>query len=294
MANPIVRGNPASEAHRQALYRQLQALPQEVRGFIAEEYGKTQVTVLPLPYWSTVRFAATRTAGAPVVFTIDTTERKAFAYAIGQDMTIAGRAGAIANLADTNLLKQSETRDNADVWIWGVAAYVSQDSEPALARRIWRETSVLISLNGNTSIPLGTLEMFPAAGGLYGAAPSYLRAPDLVTAGAAVADGGIGATMGFFNNGNPMSGSFFRLPQPFKWASVGTAGSDSSLILTCTPQRTITESATLRAAVAGAAPGASGRVEPYTPPAAAGDPGTFVDVRFRLICVAVAKRSVNV
>ena len=280
--------NPATEAARQQLFRQLASLPPDVRAFIGEQYGDTQITVLPLPYWSTVRFQATRAAGPPVAFTIDTTERKAFAYAQGQDMTIAGftAAARVANLADTNLLKQSETRDNSDVWIWGLAGYLTPDSEPALARRIWRETSVQISLNGTQSIPLGTPEMFPSAGGLYGAGVTYLKAPAENQAGASNADGGIGAQMGFVNNGNPMAGNFFRLPQPFKWASVGSQASDSSLIITCQPQRTITELATARAAATG--------IEPFTPPAAAGDPGTYVDLRWHLVCVSVSKRSVNV
>lgn len=293
----IVPANPAQEAYRQRLFAQLANLPPDLRAFIGEEYGDSQIAVLPLPYWSTVRFQATRAAGPPVAFTIDTSTRKAFAYAQGQDMTIAGftAAARTAFLSDTNLLKQSETRDNSDVWIWGVAAYLLPTSEPVLAQRVWADTSVELSLNGTQSIALGTLEMFPGAGGLYGFGKSFIRAPDILTASANLADGpGEGANVGFISNGNPMAGNFFRLPQPFKWSGVGTAGADSALSIACTPRRSITESMTARAAVAGAAPGASGRVEPATPPAAAGDIGTFVDVRFRLICVAVQRRSVNV
>jgi hypothetical protein len=280
----ILQATPSAMAQQAAVFRQIANLPPDVRAQIQESYQDGQIVVLPLPYWSTVRFQASRAPGPPVAFTIDTTERKAFAYSIGQPLQIAGFLSGNATIAETNLLKASETRDNADVWIWGIAAYLTQDSEPALARRIWRETSVAISLNGTMQIPLGTLEDFPAGGGLYGTGVSYIKSPDLATPGAV--DNGAGAPMPFMNNGNPMSGSFFRLNQPFKWASVGTAGADSSLVITCTPQRTITEtSAVARAAAAG--------VSAFTPPAAAGDPGTFVDVRFRLICVSVAKRSVN-
>jgi hypothetical protein len=290
-----MNANPADQAYKQQLYRQLASLPPDVRAFIGEQYGDTQISVLPLPYWSSVRFQAVRSGAGPFLFTIDTTQRRAFAYAQGQNMATAGfTLGQIATEADTNLLKANETRDNSDVWIWGLAAYVTPDSEPALARRIWRETAVDISLNGTQSIPLGTLEMFPSAGGLYGQGITYLKAPNDITAGPTDADGGIGASMGFLNNGNPMAGNFFRLPQPFKWASVGSQGADSSLIITNTPLRTIVESATARAAIPVTAGVTSVGTEPFTPPAATGDPGTFVDVRWHLICVAVAKRSVNV
>jgi hypothetical protein len=289
-------GNPANEAYKQQLYRQLASLPPDVRAFIGEQYGDTQISVLPLPYWSTVRFQAVRGGAGPFTFTIDTTQRKAFAYAQGQDMTIAGFTAAptIATEADTNLLKANETRDNADVWIWGVAANLQPTSEPALAARIWRETAVDISLNGTQSIPLGTPEMFPGAGGLYGTGLTYLKAPNDITAGPSVADGGEGAKLSFVTNGNPMAGNFFRLPQPFKWASVGSQGADSSLIITNTPLRQIVETATARAAIPVTAAITSVGTEAYNPPAATGDPGTFVEIRYHLICVAVAKRSVNV
>jgi hypothetical protein len=165
-------------------------------------------------------------------------------------------------------------------------------SEAVLAGRIWAETSVEISLNGTQTIPLGCLEMFPSAGGLYGAGKTRLRAPALDVSG--ISTSGEGANVAFVNNGNPQSGNYFRLPQPFKWSAIGSAGADSSLSIACTPRATIVESMTARVAVPGAAPGASGQIEAATPPALAGDPGTFVDVRFRLICVAIQRRSVNV
>lgn len=288
--------NPASEAYRQQLFRQLAAVPADVRAFIGSQYGQAEITVLPLPYWSTVRFQSTRAAGPPVVLTIDTTDRKAFAYAQGQDMTIAGftAAARTATLAETNLLRATETRDNSDVWIWGLAAHVTSDSEPALARRVWRDTAVQLSLNGTQQIPLGTLEMFPGAGGLFGSAVTYLKSPEATVTGPSDAEAGIGAIMPFMSNGMPLAGNFFRCPQPFKWAAVGKGGSDSSLIITSTPKTAIAETARARAAVAVTAMVTSVGTAAYTPPAAAGDPGTFVDLRWHLICVAVSARSPNV
>jgi hypothetical protein len=285
----IIQQTPAQMAQAARLNREIANLPPDVRAQIGENYANSQIAVLPLPYWSTVRFQAAVAAGPPVVYTIDTTTRQAFSYAQGQAMTGAGFLAAYGNAtpAETNLLRAQETRDNADVWIWGIACYLSQDSEPALARKVWRDTSVSIALNGTQSIPLGTLEMFPSGGGLYGTAVSAIKQPDLGTPGGGTTENGSGALMPFANNGNPIASSFFRLQQPFKWSAVGTAGADSSLNIGFTPQRTITETAGLvRAAAAG--------VSAFTPPGTAGILGTYVDIRVRLVCVSVAKRSVNV
>lgn len=280
MSNTQTTQNPATEAQRQNLYRQMAAVPADVREFIGQTYGDTQITVLPLPYWSTIRFAAT-VAGSTA--TIDTSDRVAFGYAIGGSMTIAGFPTTFptAGKADTNLKKQGETRNNEDVWIWGLAAHLCENSEPTLAAQVWRETAIDIAIGGDNTIPLGTLEMFPGAGGLAGGGRSALKSPATNSAGAGV-DGGAGVAVDFTQNGWPMAGNFFRLPQPFKWSKVGGGGSDSSLNIICTPQRTITE--TVGSAVVG---------PPVFTPPTTGQFGTNVDVRWHLICVSVRFRSVN-
>ena len=257
-------------------------LPRDVQAFISEKYGNQPVTVLPLPYWSTVRFQAS--VAVALSYTIDTSTRTAFSYGINNDMASAGRSGTVATLADTNLQVGGQTRDNSDVFIWGISAYLSQESEPSLAARIWRECSLQISTNGTTTLPLGTLELFPAAGGLYGQQRSFLKSPDFATTGAA--DNGIGSILPFANNGNPMAGNFFRIPQPLLWTGLGSGGSDTNLAISCTPTRTITEVAPAnRVAAAG--------IGAVTAPTVSGAQGTFVDVRFHLTCVAVSPRSKN-
>lgn len=275
--------NPADQARKAALYSQLSQVPAELRQFIAAEAVKTQKTVLPVPYWSTVRLLSSRAAGPPVVLTIDTTPRKAFQYCIGQDATVGGFSGTIATPAETNLLRAGETLDGATVWIWGLAAELCTNAEPLIAAQAWRDSVVDLSLNGTQSIRLGTLAMFPAAGGLYGQGRSFVAEPQLAQSGGV--DGGQGATVGYVANGNPMAGNFMRFPQPFKWNGTGK-GADASLSIIVTPQRTMTFTcAVARAAAAG--------VAAYTPPAAAGNAGTFIDVRFRLVAVAIGDRSDN-
>lgn len=280
----IVPPNPAQAAQRARLAQQMSQVSPALRGYIASQYAAAQVVVLDLQYWSKIRFQATRAAGPPATFTIDTTTRKAFAYAIGQDMAVAGRSGTIATQADTNLLSPSQTRDNSDYWIEGLSAFVTPDSEPSLLARLFAECDVEIALNGTQSIPIGRIEMFPGAGGLYGAGRSFIKQPDLATPGAS--NNGTGAVFGFVQNGNPMAGNFRRFAQPFKWAAIGSSGTDSALTVSCTPRRQIVETGVAtRAAAAG--------VSAYDPPAATGDIGTYVDVVFQLHGVQVTKRSAN-
>lgn len=264
-------------------------LPPQVNAFISskKEYRGKSLTVLDFPIWSTIRFQAAIAAGPPVVATIDTTPRVAFSYGVGQDMAQAGRSGASATPADTNLQQGGQTRDQADVLIYGLSAYVAQDvGEPGLFGQLFRETDVQISTNGDTTLPLGTLEMFPSPGGLFGAGKSSLLASNLYETGGV--DGGAGVALPFVNNGNPTSGSFFRLGAPIFWSGVG-GGADSNLALTCTPRRSIVKTSALaRAAIADVAT-IVGQTA-FTPITAA---LALVDIRWRLHAVSVRIRSSN-
>lgn len=280
--------SPQDQAQQAANFRRLAQMDPQFRAFVAQQAIKEQKTVLPVPYWSTVRIAGT-VAGN--VLTVGNTTRKAFAYQIGQDMTVAGFTSTIAEGADTNLLQASQTLDNADVWIWGLAIELCPNSEPILAARLWREVLVELSTSGTQSIRLGTLGMFPGAGGLYGMGRSFAGQPSTNQLGAP--DGGIGANVGFLSNGNPMGGNFMRFPQPFKWSSVGSNQGDSQLTVSLTPVRQIAiPLAATRAAVPVVAMVTPGTIEAATQPAT-GDQGTFCDLRVRLVAVAVGNRSQN-
>ncbi len=254
-----------------------QQLPPVIQNFVRAKHGNAQVKIDAYPYWSTVRFASTL-AGAIAVGSV-----QAFGYAIGGDMAAAGRAAVLATLADTNLQKAGETRLNADLFVMGVGACPTPDSEPALIKRVWRECAVEISTDGQNTAPLATLEMLPAGGGLMGAGRSAIKVPSLSTTGIAV-DRGEGAATEFLSNGNPMSGNIFMLAAPVLWT--GQQGVDSNFRLNFRIDRAIAEPvAVARAAAAG--------VAAYSLPAALGDPGTFVDIRVRLLVWAISKLSLN-
>lgn len=281
--------NPVQDTQQNAINRQIAGLPPEVRAAIVAAGLKDARAVLPVPYWSTCRFSAT--VAANVATLTANVQRKAFQYQIGQAPTVAGFATTdTAQPCDTNLLQAGQTLDNADVWIYGLALELCNNSEPALAALIWRQCLVELSLNGNTSIKLGTPAMFPSAGGLYGFGQSNAVLPAAQNTGMG-ADGGPGSAFGFAQNGNPMGGNYCRFPQPFKWCGIGTGGADAQLSVILTTNRDITLAlAATRAAVAGGA-NTSG-TGAWTQPATGGI-GTIVDVRVRLISVSVARRSVN-
>lgn len=280
--------NPVEQAQAAVVNRQIASLPENVRSAIIAAGLQGARAVLPVPYWSMARFSCTIAANVATVAA--GTQAKAFQYAIGQDMQIAGfAAGLVATAAETNLLRAGETLDNADVWIYGLAAELCPNSDAALAALAWRNCSVEISLNGTQSIRLGTLAMFPGAGGLSGAGQSGLILPNQVSPGAGV-DGGAGAVISYAANGMPMAGNFLRFPQPFKWCGVGTGGADASLSVITTLQRAISiPLAASRTAVAGGAntPGTAAYTQPTTANASP------LDIRWRLVSVSVSRRSVN-
>lgn len=275
--------NPVSSNTDAQMNAIIAALPPQVRAAISEAALKDAKAVLPVPYWSTVRFAPTINAGANAVISA-LNPRKAFQYSIGGNAAVAGFSTTYSvQPDDTNLLRPGETLDNADVWIYGLAAELCTNSDSKLAMEVWRNAWVELSLNGTTSIRLGTLGMFPAGAGLYGIGQSQILLPPIPTPGGGV-DGGAGAAVSAMANGNPMSGNFYRFPQPFKWCGVGTGGADAQLtVLVNLGQDVNVPIVASRASDTGIAPWTSPTTNNAAP----------VDIRFRLISVSISKRSVN-
>jgi len=261
---------PQNQARMAQIFRQLAAVPPDVRETIAGEAIRSQKAILPWPYYSTARFSAANVAG---VYTVPFgTQVKIFNYQIGQEMAGAGFApGTLARPSDTNLLKASETRDNADVFFWGICAELCPASiddvgdsfpiEPDLAKHLWRHIDLSVSLSGTDSHELGPLSIYPAAGGLYGAGDSTLFA--LQTSRSTIA------------NGNPMAGNFYRIPNALRWNANGSGKKDTSLVMTMTVNRKIPVPAEVS--------------EEFTPPTRVN-----VDVRVHLVSVSVSERSENV
>lgn len=258
---------------------QIAALPTVVKELLRSRYQGKAITVLGFAMYSMIRFQAT------TVGVIDTSIRRAFSYSIGQAPTSAGFAAAYGNAtqAETNQTIANQTLNGADFLVYGLAANLTPDSEGPYAGRVWRETFCSLALGSNTTIPIGKLAMFPGAGGLRGVGQAATKQPQLSSPG--IVDGGAGAQWGFITNGEAAAGNYFRLNQPIVWTGMAN-GVDSSFNVLCQPGRTITEAP-------GAARVAAAGVAAFTPPAAVGDRGTYVDVEWQAIGVQINVRSNN-
>jgi len=197
---------------------------------------------------------------------------------------VAGTPGArTATPADTNLLEKGKTRLNSNLFVEGLAAYVMPRSDAALLERIMEECDIQMSTDGQTFTPLCTLERLPSASGLFGSGKSAIRLPPLDTSGL-FTDAGEGARIHAQSNGSPDTRNIFALGAPVLWS--GVTGRDSNFRLNFNVATAITETpAAARAAGAG--------VAGYTPPAAVGDVGTFVDLRIGARALAISLPSVN-
>lgn len=243
------------------------ALPRPTPGQVIQFY----------PYYSAVRFQAEMsTALGVTTYSFPTAERRAFGYGIGDPLGAAGfAASAQATTLETNLLNRAQTNAGEQVMIHGISAYVTADSDPALASFLLERVSCSISLNGEQQLyRLGRVSFLPGGGGLTGGGYSSVIRP------------GQNDQQGHYspiNNGLPGRENYFPLPSPIRWSSAGRA--DSNLVLLAKIERALTFTATARAAAAG--------IEAWTPPTGIGEPGTFVDVVFRLQTKTVSARSVN-
>ena len=278
-----------SPAQRQAAGKRLgilAGLPESVIAEIADEILNSQKVVRQAIYYSTVRFASVRSGAGPFTYTIDTTDRQAFVYAQGQTMVAAGFATGTATFAETNLrVGGGQTNNNADCVIWNVGIEFLPTSEPRIIAELVRQVFVNMSTDGGGSRELiGKLSDFSSGGAIYGGQHTKLEAGNLTET--------IGPVESWLANGNPMAGNWYQLKKPKRWNSLAAKKPDSNLSVVLTPGASIALTATDRAAVAGAAPGASGRVEAFTSPAD-GARGTFAELRVKMLCVEVFDRSLN-
>lgn len=158
---------------------------------------RNQKRITNWPYFSVVRFLATRTedqAGGPYTWTIPRGTRvKAFGYGEGDSMTPAG-FGAFdprATFAETNIITKAETISGQDVMIWGVgfapqAGAFHRESEGGALTYRPLDYDLLTAVNANVSwqvqfsggeqgYQLGRLSMVPAGGGLRGGAQQLVH-----------------------------------------------------------------------------------------------------------------------
>lgn len=201
------------------------------------------------PYYSTVKFRATRTEdapGGPYQWNIARGEEvRAFAYRVGQDKRIAGYtlADGNATFADTNLTQASQTTGGQNVLIHGLALQLmpamldlEEDTSPPHVVRLpdasflsalYEAVEIKLTLNGDeNTFRLGTLGLVPGAGGLTGGAQNIVG--PLQTLPSQTAD------VLFPNNGWATRSNFFKVPEGLIWRNQSNADSQLNIVFTAT------------------------------------------------------------
>jgi hypothetical protein len=248
----------------QAMLKKARTVDPVLRKYIARKALHSQIVRKQKSYYSTIRFpfSVTAVAGSTTQWDYALSKKKviAFSYGVQDDATPAGFAkDFIPTEAETNLIAKGDT-GGATVEISGISLYLGETSDARLAKLIWANTFVDITLDGsNRYTLLGRMGRIPSSGGLYGVGDSFIVTPPL---------GQASAQVGSFTNGLPQANNFMRLSEKIRWNP--SSKIDSKFQLRFEVVRDIGFRVTSRAA----APGVAG----FTPPTTPGDEGTYVDV----------------
>jgi hypothetical protein len=203
---------------------------------------------LPWPYFSKVKFVATRTGehGGPYVYTVPTGRRRAFSYSIDQLRIAAGytQADGVATPCDTNLTAQSQTTSGEEVAVRGIAItpmpagyHRDDDSDPhtirpcdySLLAALDGAVSCELVMNSNQRYNLGLLHFLAGAAGFCGGSPDLLGPQALA---------GANKALPYSQNGWPVRSNYMRIPDGFVWRPSGEP--DAQLNVVFEVQRQVT------------------------------------------------------
>lgn len=229
-------------------------------------------------YYSVVRFQSqVSVVGAVTTLTFPVAELRPFSYRINDPLVNAGFDPTFgpATDAETNLVKAGETTGGEQLLVDGISLFASSVTDIGVWKQLIANISVKISMDGDArQWRLGRPDMVPSSGGTFGSGQTTTLLPDL--AQSTKPDSG-------FSNGWPVFDNYYPFPQPILWTPGGETDSNFNIVLKQVRQIVIVETA--RAAAAG--------IAPFTPPTAAGQFGSFIDIMVRLHSEQVAPRSVN-
>lgn len=229
-------------------------------------------------YYSVVRFQAqVSVVGAVTTLTFQVGELRPFSYRINDPLISAGFDPTFGNATDceTNLVKAGETIAGEQLEVDGISLMPSSVTDIGLWKQLIANISVTISMDGDAHrYRLGRPDMVPGSGGTFGSGVTPTLVPDLAQSI---------KTDSAFSNGWPVVDNFYPFPQPLIWTPSGATDSNFNVVLKLVRQQVVVETA--RAAAAG--------IAPFTPPTAAGQFGSFVDIMVRLHSDQRGARSVN-
>ncbi len=261
------------------LRRAISRLPGEAIRSLRE---RGDIVVKTEPYYSRLRIPMTVTGTAPYAYALAKGEFSAFDYAQGDSMANAGFPAAApydrATKADTNLISRSETVNNEWVFIDGIALVFLPTTDVEVAKRVIPDAYCRFDMNGTLDlIKLGNPLLLGGGPGLFGAGESRVVTPNAFETRAQIP--------GFLSNGMPDPGGVKKLNDVLLWGP--KSSSDSNLKFVWEQTRAVSFTATARAADAAVG------IPAWTPAAATGDVGTYLEVMVMLDCVQLTSRGSN-
>lgn len=189
-----------------------------------------------LPYWSTVRFAFTRTGAGPgpYTYTLANQEVVAFSYGVNDAAPAQagfGGSGLTMSYTETNLQSRNETLAGEELLIRGIGIQPCADADADATRYVWRSTCAILTLNGGQNrVPIGPLSLVPGGGGLTGGGTNVLGMQPL--------PGGRPTVM-HQSNGFPNRNNILSLPEGIVWKRKSERDGQLGVILQPAPSRTM-------------------------------------------------------
>lgn len=193
---------------------------------LVQHYGDKQTQTKWNDYYSRVQFTSTAVTAHTTGFSFDMPAGQkvtAFGYTRNGPMDAAGLPGVTSTEADTNIVTAFQTISSETVLIVGVGLILQTTSDANFAKALWPNVSVKIKLNSTTDFLLGTPDMVPGPGGLFGASEAQSVGADLFSV--------TGRSIGALSNGLPHASNFMELPEPMIWSSAGHGDSNFAVEL---------------------------------------------------------------
>mgnify|MGYP006297009139 CR=1 FL=1 len=266
------------QAHQIAMAKKAANVQPGVRKQIQREAIASQLVDLSKYYYSRIRFEANSLAAGLLTFLPE--ERYAFGYELRQD--VDGHAGHAATYADTNILEARSTNSGETAHIVGMAIRPTPTSDAVLMNLMDQIMSVSLRLDNREVFWLGNPSDIPGSSQLA-KGQSFAIPTDM---GSEVAP-----IWTPTQKGENLWSDYLPFPTPIIWRPGDRA--DSKLDVAFRLYETFTHDVGVARAQDNDPATAASFQSSYTPPAALGDPGTYVDFMCKLYVQTEGGRSVN-
>lgn len=248
-----------------------------VRRSIQREALASQRVDLSKYYYSRIRFQATVLEGG---IQFDPGDRYAFSYQVRQ--LVDGHPNHNATYADTNLLEERSTNSGEKAYILGMAIRPTPTTDAMLMASLDMDIQVSLRLDNREVMWLGNPSDIPGSSQVA-KGPTFMVPTD--------AESEVPPIWTPATKGQNLWSDYLPFAEPVIWMPGDTEDSKLDVLFRLHSVHTFDLPAA-RAQSNDVATDA-GYQSAYAPPAAAGDPGTYVDYYVKLYVATEGPRSVN-